>query len=307
MKRFLIVFFMLFSTLAHGQTQCSAPPQSPLFFWGSPNIQIDDRAGHVGQFVIEGFAFWGWGPLPQRGWCGQMVNSLSQLTVDIKTVGMNGIDVNPNGAGNMPPDGAYDVHLFAMPGTPSAIPPIPDAVEVIVSLQGSTPAVPHDAGYDLYRKMPYNVIVRNGVIMPSTVIGWPTPCISFTSTDSDGVTPNTVVQEFPSATGKWVGVDVTKMIGENSNFGYWRAIISGGTASVWLSPSNVSPGNAYFKTLATNQTGSTGSIPVRTTSQGTGQPALIYIWTDNYVPASGGAGVVVKLVLDQECVSEQTD
>lgn len=295
---------------ARAQTQCSAPPQSPLYFWGSPNIQIDDRQGHVGQIVLEGFAFWGWGPLPQRGWCGQMINSLSQITVDIKHIGMNGIDVNPNGEGNMPPDGAYDVHLFAAPGDPTASPPTPDAVEVIVSLQGSTAAVPHDAGYDLYRKMPYNVIVRKGAIVPSTVTGWPqTPCQTFTTTDGIPIGPYfsapTYPPNAPAGTNGWVAIDVSNTIGENSDFGTWKAIISGGTASVWISPSNVSPGNGYFQTLGQHQTGATLALPMRTTSS---NPApLIYIWTQDYVPAPGSSGVGVQLYQTQECVAEQTD
>lgn len=298
--RFILLLLLVGPAFAQS-TPCSAPPQSPLYYWGSPNIQIDDRTGHVGQFVLEGFAFWGWGPLPQRGWCGQMVNSLSQITVDIKHIGMNGIDTNPNGEGNMPPDGAYDAHLFAAPGDPTTNPPTPDAVEVIVSLQGSTAAVPHDAGYDLYRKMPYNVIVRGGVIVPSTITGWPqTPCQTFTITD--GIP---IGQFLTSPTNGWVAIDVSKTIGENSDFGTWKAIISGGTASVCISPSNVTPGNGYFQTLGQHQTGATPALPMRTTSS---NPApLIYIWTQDYVPAPGSSGVGVQLYQTQECVAEQTD
>lgn len=306
-----IALFFLLSVLLAGsavaQSPCSAPPQSQLYYWGSPNIQIDDRADHVGQFIIEGFAFWAWGPLPQRGWCGQMINSLSQITVDLHTVGMNGIDVNPNGIGNMPPDGAYDVHLWAITGNPNATPPVPDTVAAVVSLQGSSVFVPHDSAYTLYRKMPYNIIVKNGVIVPSTVLGWPTPCIFFTNTDVDP--HNMVVATYPAATNAWSPVDVSKVNGENANFGHWRAMISGGTASVWISPSNVSPGNTFFKTLAQNNTGPTLSMPMRTTSDHPelGQPAMIYVWTGNYVPAPGSTGVVVQIIEDAECVTEQTD
>lgn len=301
LTRFFLLSLLLIGP-SFAQTQCSAPPQSPLYFWGSPNIQINDGADNVGQLIIEGFAFWAWGPMQTKGWCGQIINSLSQITIDIKHIGMNGIDVNPNGEGNMPPPGAYDVHLFATPGVGGA----PDTVAGVVSLQGSTPLVPHDPAYDHYRKMPYNVIVRNGVIVPSTVIGWPTPCISFTNADVDAP-GNMTVQTYSAPTNGWSPLDVTSLIGENSNFAYWRAIVSGGTASVWLSPSNVTPGNPYYKTLAQDQAGSGPSLPVRTTAQGTGQPPMIYIWTGDYVPSTPGGGVTVKLVIDKECVTEQTD
>lgn len=296
---------------AAAQSLCSAPPQSPLYFWGSPNIQINDGADQVGKLTIEGFAFWGWGPLPQRGWCGQIINSLSQITIDIKHIGMNGIDVNSNGEGNMPPPGAYDVHLWAIPGDPTATPPVPDTVAAVVSLQGSSVLVPHDPAYNIYRKMPYNVIVREGpngrFIVPSTVTGWPTPCVSFTTADVDAAS-NMTIQTYSAPTNGWSALNVTAVIGENSNFAYWRAIVSGGTASVWLSPSNTTPGNPYYKTLALNQTGSGPSLPVRTTSQGTGQPAMLYVWTGNYTPSvPGGGQPTVKLVIDKECVSEQTD
>jgi hypothetical protein len=263
---------MLRFVLLVGLLIVPAKASDPIYHYGGINVGVFSST----QLVIEPFSLWMWGPIGTPGFGGQLVEFTNEVKPDLTTIGCNGMDANPNGAGQMPPDGAYDIFAFYNPTTGD--------VCFINTLLGTPPTAP--SGYTYYRKLPYGNIVLNGALAANHTSGWPMPTVMFTATERS-------VATFPSATNSWVGVDCSKLIPENARMGFFRVHVTGGNASVWLSPSNNIP-NAYFKTLMDNQTGMSGQIGVRVDSR-----EFIYVFTS-------GAGRV-DLILDGFAITEATD
>ena len=205
LKRMLVFLMALLAS--------SANAADPIYFYGGINVGVYSNT----QLVIEPFGLWMWGPIGAPGFGGQLVELTNEVLPDLTSIGCNGVDVNPNGAGHMPPDGAYDLHAFYNP--------ITGDVCFISSLQGSTLSVPHPSGYAFYRKLPYGNIVLNGALVPNHTAGWPLPTVMFTATER-------AIAAFSSPTNSWVAVDCSKLIPENARMGYFRVHVTSGTASV---------------------------------------------------------------------------
>lgn len=226
------------------------------------------------QMAIEPFSYWAWGPIGTPGFGGLLVQMNSTVYPDLTTIGLNGMDANPNGAGHMPPDGAYVMHAYFNPTT---------GVTGFVTSASPVPASSAPApGYTYYRKLMYGAIVKGGRLVSNHASHWPMPSIYFTELET-----NTVIGTYTASTGGWVAVDLKKLIPEHSRFGIFRALISGGAGTIWLSPSNVQPGNGFWKTLASNQTGVTPQLKVRVDGA-----QMLYVWV------TAPAGVTVSLMLD---------
>lgn len=248
---------------------------NPIYYFAGLNVGVFSPT----QLVIEPFGLWMWGPIGTPGFGGQLFNLVATLYPDLTTIGPNGMDANPNGAGHMPPDYAYDLHAFGNPATEDVI--------FYVSAKGRTLDITPPSGYTHYRKIPYGVIVRNGTLQINHTANWPMPTVTF-----DGI--EIVIATYGAATGGWMPVNLAKLIPENARQGLFRAHITNGSATVWASPSNEQPGNQLWKTMADNQTGIVGPIPIRVDSTET-----IWFWT-------AGSGHV-DIILDGFQITEATD
>lgn len=199
------------------------------------------------QLEIEGGpSMWMWNAPIGSGFVGQMVSITQNIIIDLTTIGANGMDVNPNGAGRMPPNGAYDLHAFLMPGASQPI--------FVVSKQGATENVAF-SGYAAYRKIPIFIPVIGGGLAPTAISGWPHPSTIYTN--------STLITEFRNI-GAGLGslgvphpIDISEYVGENCRLGMFRLVISGGTANVWLGcgPNSDSPPQQFMKLFAYNEAG----------------------------------------------------
>lgn len=225
------------------------------------------------KMVVEPFSYWAWGPIGTPGFSGMLAQSNATIYPDLTTIGLNGMDVNPNGTGNMPPDGAYVMHAYFNPATGDTA--------FITSASPLSAASPPAPGYTHYRKMMYGAVVKGGKLVNNHVSHWPMPSIYFTDVETD-----TVIGTYTAPTGGWVPIDLKKLIPEHSRFGIFRAIIAGGTADIYLSPSNVQPGNRFWKSLARSQRGVTAQMKVRVDGA-----QIVYVWIDT-------PGATITLMLD---------
>lgn len=187
---------------------------------GTGNPAVDKKC-----LLIEGGpSLWMWNAPAGSGYAGQMVAIEQDITIDLTAIGANGMDVNPNSAGHMPPDGAYDLHAFLMPGATTPI--------FVVSKQGATEDVQF-SGYAAYRKIPIFIPVLGGVLAPTGISGWPHPTTTYTN--------NTLVTELrnipPAGLGSLAApyaIDISTYVGENCRQGAFGVVITNGTATVYL-------------------------------------------------------------------------
>jgi len=246
---------------------------NPIYAVNGMNVNVLSNS----QMVIEPFSFWAWGPIGTPGWGGQLVEFNTTNYPDLTTIGLGGMDANPNGAGNMPPDGAYMLWGFYNPTT--------NDTKFVTSRQIAISGMPVYPGYTHWRKFSYGVIVKNGKLVENHTAGWPVPTVIFTATES-----NFLVGTWIATTPGWVAVDLSKLIPEHSRMGIFRATISGNAATIWISPSGSQP-NPYFRTLHSG-TGVSGQMMMRVDGN-----EKIFVWVQ-------AAGSTVNLYLDGFVMTE---
>ncbi len=238
-------------------------PTDPFYAMNGCNVGVFSDQ----QLVIEPFSMWMWGPIGTPGWGGQMVNFTNTLYPDLRTIGLNGMDANPNGAGNMPPDWAYNIHAFANPTTGD--------VGFILSKQGSTNAITPPAGYTLYRKLMYGCPVYGGKLLTNHTANWPMPMVEFTPQVQVGPAFTSAVTDYP--------VDVARLIPENSRMGIFRAVITGSGNNLFLSPTG---GTAFRKLYCYNSAGVVPNIHSRVQyTYGSPNTSIIYV---TFQPGASG-------------------
>jgi hypothetical protein len=204
------------------------------------------------QLVIEPFSAWLWDSV-LGGYSGSVCNFTNTICPDLRTVGLNGMDVNQTGG--MPTDGCYNIFMVANPTTGD--------VGFICSKQGSWGLVVSPVGYTSWRKLMYGVLVIGGKLAPVHVSHWPMPRVDLTS-------PYQLLA-ITSPSSSWVTIDLSKLVPENARFVWYRCVFTGTPCNAYLAPS---PSTLIGKLVAYNQLGSYSSIGCRIDSAQKGYAQL---------------------------------
>lgn len=211
------------------------------FYIGGVNVGVFDDQ----HLVIEPFSAALWRGFDQSDgmdiWC-----LTSTLMPDLRTVGVNGMDVNPNGAGHMPPDGCYDIWMVGNPTTGD--------LGFVLSLHSSyRDIIGSLPGYTSWRKLMFGVLVVGGKLVPCHVSNWPMPTIMFTQ-------PVPQVAAILSPSSSWVTLDLSKLVPENARYAWYRCVFTGPPCNAYIS---ANAGPQFAKLIAYNQIGSYSSIGCR--------------------------------------------
>jgi hypothetical protein len=223
------------------------------------------------RLVIEPYYQWLWDSVA-GGFAGANWFQPSTLMPDLRKIGLNGMDQNPNGAGNMPPDGCYDIYTIGNPKTGD--------VGIIVTMgNGSWSGIANKpAGYTHYRKWMYGILIYQGKLRANHTDNWPMPRVTLTDSDP-------ILNLFTTGpTGGWVPVNLAKFIPENSRLGSFSCILTG-VGSFWVSPTGGAP-DPYWKTMMNDQSGISGVLDCRVNGS-----QVIYVWYN------GPPGSIAQLIL----------
>lgn len=206
------------------------------------------------QLVIEPFSAWLWDSVA-GGFNGSVWDLTTTKYPDMRVVGLNGVDVNPNGAGNMPPNASYDIYMIGNPTTGD--------VGFILSLQSSWGSVVKPSGYTCFRKLMYGVPVIGGKLAANHTSNWPMPTVMLTAPYQ--------IAAITSPSSSWVTLDCSKIVPENARWVWYRCVFTGSPCNAYISSSS-STTNA--KLVAYNQLGSYSSIGCRIDSTQRGYAQL---------------------------------
>lgn len=218
------------------------------YYIGGVNVGVFDDA----TLVIEPF------DLAMFGNDGSDIWQLTTtLYPDVRGVGVNGMDVNPNGQGNMPPDGCYDIYAIGNPSTRQ--------LGFILTKAASWSDVVRPTGFTSFRKLMFGVLIHGCKLAPCHVSHWPMPRVDLT-------TPIIIAQGLvPSAT--WLTLNLSKLTPENARFVWYRCVFTDGPCNAWLSPS---ANTAFAKLVSYNQLGIYSSIGCRIQGGQLGYVQLFY-------------------------------
>lgn len=230
MRKIVALLFGLFLIVSPVSGQI---PTTPTYSSGGLNVGVYDANDHF-HLVVEPFSVWGWDSIA-GGFNGQMMAMNMTLYPDLRTIGCNGMDQNPNGAGRMPPDGNDDIFVLGNPTTG-------DICIIVTMGDGSFGGIANKPpGYTLWAKLRYGVLINEGALVDNHTANWPMPNVR--------VTPDMVVTRFFGNQSQGL-IDLSKLIPENSRFAAVRLVITNGTANV-----SIGPGPCCMKLAAYNQTG----------------------------------------------------
>jgi len=208
----------------------------PTYFIGGCNVGVYNSA----TLVIEPFAAWLWNG--SSG--GDIINLTTTLYPDMRNIGLNGVDVNPNGQGNMCPDGCYDIYMIYNPTTQD--------VGFICSLSGSWGGVRAPSGYTWYRKLMYGVLVYGRQLAANHTANWPMPTVMLS-------TP-ILITEIKQASTNWITLDLSKYTPENSRYAWYRIVCLNSPVNAYLAPT---ASTQYAKLVSYNQLGVFGGLGCR--------------------------------------------
>lgn len=222
---------------------CAAQKSDPTYAINGVNVGVLNNT----QLVIEPFSLWMWGPYQTPGFGGQTVAFTNTITIDLTTVGCNGMDQLQQGqtlasgqvlrsgqvAGQMPPDDTYKLWAFYNETT----------FDTCFIMTGSVDfaGIVKPVGYDFYREIMYGVTVYGGALLPSHISHWPMPRIDITPQIQVGPAFETAVTDFC--------VDLARLIPETMRFVNMRAVLTGTGNNFWLSPGG---GTQFRKLFAYN-------------------------------------------------------
>lgn len=213
----------------------------PFYFLGGMNIGVLNDT----TLVIEPFAADLWQGIA-AGWNNQVVNFQNTISVDLTSIGLNGRDA---GTAGTPPTGCYKVWMIANPTTGD--------VGFIATQTLDPRSIVFPAGYTLNRKLPFGFSVIGGRALPFHAASWASlPRITFTDNDA-----MMTIWSGP-ANNAWLTIPLPNYIPENSRSGIFAGQVSGGSGSMWISPSSSVP-NPFWKTLLANQAGCSGNVDCR--------------------------------------------
>lgn len=202
------------------------------YFLGGINVGVYNST----TLVIEPCAAWLFGS--------GIINLTTTVFPDMRGIGLNGVDVNPNGQGNMCPDGCYDIYMLYNPTT--------QQVGFICSLQGAIGNVVLPSGFTSYRKLMYGVLVYQGALVANHTANWPMPTVMLTSP--------ILVTSILSPSTNWVTLDLSKLTPENARYAWYRLVFTGSACNMYIAPTAASQ---YAKLVAYNQLGAYSNIGCR--------------------------------------------
>jgi len=204
------------------------------YFIGGANVGVYNDV----TLVIEPFSAWMFGALAG------IRNLTTTIYPDMRGIGLNGIDANPNGQGHMPPDGCYDIYLLCNP--------VSGDVGVICSLSASLGGVVLPTGYTLFRKLMYGVLIRSGKLVANHTANWPMPTVMLS-------TP-ILITSILSPSQAWVTLDLSKLTPENARWVWYRCVFTNAPCNCYVAPTASAQ---YQKLVAYNQLGSYSGIGCR--------------------------------------------
>lgn len=195
------------------------------YYIGGVNVGVLDDT----HLVIEPFSLWLFG-------INEVYTLTTTITPNLRLIGLNGMDVNPNGSGNMPPDWAYNI--FAIYDNPTG------DFGFIITKATAVSDIVLPTGWSLanlsYRKISYGITVTGGVLMTNHTTHWPMPRVDFT---------NQILLASFTTTQTDTTVDVAKYVPDSSRFVNFRAVLTGTGNNLWLSPT---AGTAFRKLFCYN-------------------------------------------------------
>lgn len=196
----------------------------------------------------------------------QVYTMSATIFPDLTTIGLNGMDVNPNGAGHMPPDWAYNIYAIYNPTT--------QGFGFILSQATAFENVVVPSGFTSYRKLCYGVTVYNGALLTNHTTHWPMPRVDFS--------PQILVGSF-TTTQTFTPVDVARYVPDNSRFVNFRAVLTGTGNNLWLAPT---ASTQYQKLFAYNGQDVKPGLWMRV-QYTYGNPSTSYVYV-SFQPGSSG-------------------
>jgi hypothetical protein len=235
------------------------------------------------QLVIEPFSLYMFG-------INQIVDIPTTVFPDLTTIGLNGMDANPNGSGNMPPDWAYNIFVLYSSSEGSCSTTSP-CLGFIITKATAISNVVLPSGWTVantsYRKLSYGIVVTGGILLTNHTTHWPMPRVDFTT--------QLLLESFTTSQ-SFTAVDVAKFAPDNSRFVNFRAVLTGTGNNLWLSPTG---GTQYQKLFAYNEQGVKNNLWMRVQyTYGSPSTSLVYV---TFQPGASGR---VDLYIDGFAMTE---
>lgn len=248
MRRFILALLSLVTFLLPAPAQIAS---QPTYYVGGVNVGVLSDT----LLLLEPFSIFMFGinqivDVPPNV-CPDGLNH--GLCPDLTTVGLNGMDVNPNGAGHMPPDWAYNIFMLynATDGACGMSPCLGAIITIATAISDVVLPPGWQLAHTSYRKIMYSAVVVNGELAPNHASNWPMPTFIFTQP--------VLVASFTTAQ-NYTPVDIARLAPDGGRFVRFRAVLTGSGNNLWLSPESNS---LYEKMFAYNDFGVKSGLGIR--------------------------------------------